>query len=481
MVRETTTAVLACVVTFVLCAVAYPAVVWGVAWAVFPHQAEGSLIKRDGKVIGSELVAQPFASDKYFQPRPSAVDYKADATGGSNLGTKNPDQLTKVADRAKAFNATEKNPVPVELVMASGGGLDPHITPEGAYYQVPKVAAARGMSEADLKKLVDEFTETSGELVGAPARVNVLLLNLELDKQKPAKSAAVPAASPGAPSAQPAPSDGGRTETIAQPSTASGGAHAEVKAGASTAVTPQADARLARLRDALDQLSNRVDALSRRAAAGAPAGVATKLQTELRGLRDQVGTLADSSQQSARLSGKVDRVEGQVSSISRAIDSLRSDVKALSAAPKLDVKLAALGRDMDQLRSDTRTIRERLEKLRPESAPAASTGARTGDRLDLQPHIAAFKAGRFSEAADGFRSAANAHPDDARAWYFAAIANGLATRKWDGLTEELVTKGMERERAGSPPTAVIDAAFSDLTKATGKDWLAYYRQRAAGR
>ena len=127
-------ALVACVATFILCAVAYPAAVWGLAQLAFPHQAEGSLIyDRDRTVIGSELIAQPFASDKYFFPRPSAVDYKADATGGSNLGTKNPDLRKKIAERAEALKATEKNPVPVDLVTASGGGMDPDISPEAAY------------------------------------------------------------------------------------------------------------------------------------------------------------------------------------------------------------------------------------------------------------------------------------------------------------------------------------------------------------
>ena len=111
MIRETVNALTACVVTFVVCAVAYPAVVWSLAQLAFPHEAEGSLIyDRDRTVIGSELIAQPFASDKYFFSRPSAVDYKADATGGSNLGTKNPDLRKKIAERAEALKATEKRP-----------------------------------------------------------------------------------------------------------------------------------------------------------------------------------------------------------------------------------------------------------------------------------------------------------------------------------------------------------------------------------
>src|SRR5262249_35923533 len=101
MIRETARALLACLVTFVLCAVAYPAAVWSLAQLAFPNQAEGSLIHdRRRNVIGSDLVAQPFASDRYFHPRPSAVDYKADATGGSNLGPKSPDLRKKIAERA---------------------------------------------------------------------------------------------------------------------------------------------------------------------------------------------------------------------------------------------------------------------------------------------------------------------------------------------------------------------------------------------
>src|SRR5947209_653168 len=131
MIRETANALRACLVTLVLCAAVYPAAVWGLGRLAFPSQAEGSLIyDRDRTVIGSELIAQPFVSDTYFVSRPSAVDYKADATGGSNLGTKNPDLRKKVIERAEALKATTENPAPVDLVTASGGGMDPHITPE---------------------------------------------------------------------------------------------------------------------------------------------------------------------------------------------------------------------------------------------------------------------------------------------------------------------------------------------------------------
>jgi K+-transporting ATPase ATPase C chain len=182
MIRETLNAIAACVVTFILCALVYPAAVWGLARFAFPSQAEGSLIYgRDRTVIGSALIAQPFASPRYFHPRPSAVDFKADATGGSNLGTKNPDQKQKVAERIAALGATDVNPAPVDLVMASGGGLDPHISPEAAQYQAARVAAARKLPLAEVRELIGRHTEQSGALIGAPPRVNVLSLNLALD------------------------------------------------------------------------------------------------------------------------------------------------------------------------------------------------------------------------------------------------------------------------------------------------------------
>ena len=182
MIRESVTALLACLVSFVLCAVAYPAVVWGLAQLAFPHQAQGSLIyDRDRTVIGSELIAQPFASDRYFQPRPSAVDYKADAAGGSNLGTKNPGLHKKIVERVEALKATPERPAPVDLVTASGSGLDPDISPEAAEYQVGRVAAARQIPEAQVRKLLVRAIDHSGAIIGAPPRVNVLKLNLALD------------------------------------------------------------------------------------------------------------------------------------------------------------------------------------------------------------------------------------------------------------------------------------------------------------
>jgi K+-transporting ATPase ATPase C chain len=187
MLRETINALAACLVTFALCAVAYPAAVWAIAQLTFPGRAEGSLIYgRDRTVIGSELIAQPFASGRYFHPRPSAAGpngYAADAASGSNLGPTNPALREAIAGRAEALGATPENPAPVDLVTASGGGLDPHISPEAAEYQVSRVAAARGLPEERLRELVKQHTERSGAILGSPARVNVLLLNSALDNE----------------------------------------------------------------------------------------------------------------------------------------------------------------------------------------------------------------------------------------------------------------------------------------------------------
>jgi K+-transporting ATPase ATPase C chain len=185
MFRDFVLALRACAVTFLLCSVAYPAVVWGLAQLLFPSQAEGSLIYgSDGRtVIGSELIAQKFESDRYVHPRPSACDYKADAASGSNLGTNNPDLHKAIAVRVDALKATPDQPVPVDLVTASGSGLDPDISTEAAIFQAPRVAAARGLPIEKILGIIDRETIRSGAILGASPRVNVLLLNLALDRE----------------------------------------------------------------------------------------------------------------------------------------------------------------------------------------------------------------------------------------------------------------------------------------------------------
>ena len=180
-------AILLFVIFTISCGGIYPAVVTGVAHALFPKQAAGSFITdKSGKEIGSTLIGQPFADLKYFWPRPSAASdfgYNAMGSGGSNSGPTNPDYLKTVGDRVKALrDSGVTGKVPADLVQASASGLDPHVTPESALLQVARVAKARGVSEDALVKAVSEATE--GRQLGflGEPRVNVLVLNLKLDR-----------------------------------------------------------------------------------------------------------------------------------------------------------------------------------------------------------------------------------------------------------------------------------------------------------
>ncbi|MBI1208783.1 MAG: potassium-transporting ATPase subunit KdpC [Azospirillum sp.] len=175
----------------VLCGIAYPLVVTGVAQLVFPHQARGSLIVQDDRVVGSELIGRSFVGPGWFHSRPSATapaPYNAAASGASNAAPTRRAFIDEVKARIeglRAENPDAAGPVPVELVTASGSGLDPDLTPAGALFQVPRIAKLRGIGAEQLRGLVAEFTEgrTLG-LFGQP-RVKVLRLNLELDKRWP--------------------------------------------------------------------------------------------------------------------------------------------------------------------------------------------------------------------------------------------------------------------------------------------------------
>lgn len=188
--KNLVTAALMTVVTTVIFGLVYPLAVTGLAQVIFPGKADGQLIRRDdGSVIGSRLIGQPFSSPGYFRPRPSAAGpagYDAGASGGSNLGPTNRKLMERVKADAEKLRAENPGmPVPVDLVTTSASGLDPHVSPVAAEFQIPRVARERGMGEEDLRRLVAEHTEGRQlGLLGEP-RVNVLLLNLALDGLKP--------------------------------------------------------------------------------------------------------------------------------------------------------------------------------------------------------------------------------------------------------------------------------------------------------
>ena len=170
-----------------LTGVLYPLAITGLAQAIFPYQSNGSLVVANGNVYGSELIGQQFDDPKYFWGRPSATTYNAAASSGSNYGPSNPaliDAVQKRIDELHAADPENTLPIPVDLVTASGSGLDPHISVAAALYQVHRVASARGLSEADVQSLVEQYTEgRQFGFLGEPT-VNVLKINFALDNLK---------------------------------------------------------------------------------------------------------------------------------------------------------------------------------------------------------------------------------------------------------------------------------------------------------
>jgi K+-transporting ATPase ATPase C chain len=172
----------------VLTGIFYPLCITGLSHLLFPREANGSLIVRNGLPVGSALIGQPFEDPRYFWGRPSATKpfpYNSAASAGSNLGPSNPELAKAVRSRIAALQAADPDngrPIPVDLVTASGSGLDPHISPAAAHWQAPRIARILGLSEAEVSKLIDAHTEGRQlGLLGEP-RVNVLALNMALDR-----------------------------------------------------------------------------------------------------------------------------------------------------------------------------------------------------------------------------------------------------------------------------------------------------------
>lgn len=187
MIKNLKSSVILTLLLLILLGFGYTFILWGVG-RIVPEKSSGSPIVSDGRIIGYENIGQSFTGDNYFQGRPSAVGYNAASTGGSNKGPSNPDYLAEVQARIDTFlvynPGVRKEDIPSELVTASGGGLDPHISPQGAFIQISRVAKARNISEDKIKELVRSNIEKPLFGLFGTERVNVLKLNLALDNLK---------------------------------------------------------------------------------------------------------------------------------------------------------------------------------------------------------------------------------------------------------------------------------------------------------
>jgi len=182
-ITQAVTSIRIVLVTMVICCLLYPLVVLGIGQTLTPNSANGSLVRNGrGEIVGSKLIAQKFDRPEYFWPRPSAVDYNAAAAGGSNLSPTNPELRERAKTLIASFKATAEDPIPADLVTASASGLDPNITLAAARYQAGRVAASRGLSKETLMELLDRYARRPGGVLTPQPLVNVLLVNMALDR-----------------------------------------------------------------------------------------------------------------------------------------------------------------------------------------------------------------------------------------------------------------------------------------------------------
>lgn len=183
MLKEIKTALSLFILMVIITGFSYPMLITGVANLLFQDKASGSLIEKNSKIIGSKLIGQNFTSEKYFHPRPSSAEYNATNSGGSNLSQTSKELKEQIATRYKKLaNEQPETKIPADLLTTSASGLDPHISPEAAIFQVARVAKARNIDEAIILKIIERNTEGRSLGIFGEPRVNVLLLNLELDR-----------------------------------------------------------------------------------------------------------------------------------------------------------------------------------------------------------------------------------------------------------------------------------------------------------
>ena len=216
-------------------------------------------------------------------------------------------------------------------------------------------------------------------------------------------------------------------------------------------------------------LASRVDKLQERL----DASPVDALAAELKGVKAEVARLAEVPADSARVAKRLDGIDGRLTALGREVGEARSrSWSARDAAKDRDMVVA--------LEEQVRSVRDDMTKLRDSASKAEARAAAKPAAPDLAPALKLFRDRQYPAASVAFRALTSSHPDDARVWYFAALANGFATGQWRGETEDLVTEGIERERAGKA-AAEIDAAFADLPPGSGREWLAFYRRRASAK